>query len=164
MFTDLRERERKGARRERHQCGRKTSVRSLPYAPQPGIEPATVFCVWDNAPTNWATQPGHVWLLFKTWVRYKQKNRKRESQMKSYSIKLCGVKWQMLLLCWKTKDGELTVGFGTVKVIGDCDSRGFDHHLWRSLETCLPAQTYSIRNKNGPSNPCFKNPLCDSIA
>lgn len=62
--------------------------------------------------------------------------------MKSYSIKLGEVNCQMLLLTLKNKGGELAIGFGNVKVIGNCVSSGFHHWFWRSLETCPAAQTY----------------------
>ena len=41
MFTDFRERERE---REKHQYERETSISFHPYAPCPGIEPATLWC------------------------------------------------------------------------------------------------------------------------
>ena len=57
--------ERKGERdreRKRHYCERETLIGCLPYAPQLGIEPATS-AFQDDAPTTWATLPGHQSLL-----------------------------------------------------------------------------------------------------
>lgn len=74
----------------------------------------------------------------------------------------CGKMSNALL---ENKDGELAVVVSIVKSIGDCDSSDFDHHLCRALETCPPAQTYSIRNLGmGPAIHVLKSPLCDTIA
>lgn len=70
-----------------------------------------------------------------------------------------------LLKIRMAKDGELAVVISIVKAIGDCDSSDFDHYLCRALETCSPAQTYSIRNSGmGPAINVLKTPLCDTIA
>ena len=67
MFTDFRQRERE---REKHQsvasnrCPDQGSNPQSRYVPWPGkkLQP---FSVWVDAPTNWATWPGQVCLLFK---------------------------------------------------------------------------------------------------
>lgn len=108
-------------------------------------------------------------LVFCVWLFLKKQTNMvypKKCQMKSYSVMLGGVKFQML--CWKIrmdKDGELAVVISIVKAIGDCDSSDFDHHLFRALKTCSPAQTYSIRNSGmGPAIHVLKSPLCDTIA
>lgn len=82
--------------------------------------------------------------------------------MKSYSIKLGEVNCQMLLLMLKNKGGELAIGFGNVKVIGNCVSSGFGgpwklvpqpRHI--KLETQVGAQQSSLKSLPGDPN-CVK--------
>ena len=57
------ERERKKMRermRTKHLCQRETSISCVLYALWPGNEITTLWCM-DDAPTNWATQPGPCW-------------------------------------------------------------------------------------------------------
>ena len=78
-----------GSKREKHWCEREASISCIPYAPQvgdwnhdlgvyPGQEsnPQT-FGARDDAPTDWATQPGlDFWVLEKTvFLRIFDRNR-----------------------------------------------------------------------------------------
>ena len=79
MFIDFRERERdtKGGRdgkeKEKHRSAASRNHPDRASNPQPrsvpwlGIEPTT-FWVWDDSPTNWATQPGPTRLYFQYWT------------------------------------------------------------------------------------------------
>ena len=66
MFIDFRER---GREREKHWCEKETLIGCLPYTPQPKSNPQP-FSLRVDSPTNWATQPGLMFLLSLLKGRY----------------------------------------------------------------------------------------------
>lgn len=61
---------------------------------------------------------------------------KKNEKLNEKLVKLSSVN---IKCCLKNKDEELAIRFVIVKVVGDCDSSGFDHHLWKFLKTCPPS-------------------------
>ena len=58
MFYGVEREREEGREIEKHQCERQISISCLLYVSQLGIEPATFYSVWDDAPINQATRPG----------------------------------------------------------------------------------------------------------